>query len=97
MKRRHEILFEQLKTYRNELLTVVEEVTEEEAGLVPERFNNNIRWNPGHVLLDQYLGIQVLTKEELPLPAAFNDWFGFGTSPSQFTAETPRLPNCSAC
>jgi hypothetical protein len=92
MKRRHEVLFEQLKTYRNELLTEVEEVTEEEADLIPEGFNNNIRWNLGHVLLDQYLWIQALTKEELPLPAAFNDWFGFGTNPSRFTVETPKLP-----
>lgn len=91
MKRRHEVLFKQLKTYRNELLTVVEEVTEEEADLIPEGFNNNIRWNLGHVLLDQYLWIQVLTKEEHPLPAAYNDWFGFGTNPSHFTVETPRL------
>jgi uncharacterized damage-inducible protein DinB len=92
MKRRHEVLFEQLRTYRNELLETVEEVSEEKANLVPEGFNNNIRWNLGHVLLDQYLWVQVLTKEEVPIPKVFNDWFGFGTNPSHFTAETPKLP-----
>ncbi|GJM76913.1 formate dehydrogenase [Paenibacillus macerans] len=91
MERRHEVLFEQLNTYRSELLGVVEDITAEEADIVPEGFNNNIRWNLGHVLLDQYLWIHALTKEDIPIPLKFNEWFGFGTNPSHFTEGTPSL------
>lgn len=91
MERRHEVLFEQLHTYRRELLKVVEDVSEDEADIVPDGFNNNIRWNLGHVVLDQYLWIRVLTKEDMPVPMSFNQWFGYGTNPSHFTDKTPSL------
>ncbi|WP_339301768.1 DinB family protein [Paenibacillus sp. FSL K6-2441] len=91
MERRHEVLFEQLHTYRRELMKVVEDVSEDEADIVPDGFNNNIRWNLGHVVLDQYLWIRVLTKEDMPVPMSFNQWFGYGTNPSHFTDETPSL------
>lgn len=91
MNKRHEVLFEQLRTYRSELLGLVEGVSEAEADKIPEGFNNNIRWNLGHVCLDQYLWIQVLAKEEQPIPSSYHKWFGFGTNPSHFTEETPGL------
>ena len=91
MNRRHEVLFEQLKTYRSELVSLVADLTEAEAETIPEGFNNNIRWNLGHVIIDQYLWIRALTKEEIPVPLVFNEWFGYGTSPSNFTEDTPTL------
>lgn len=65
MKKRHEILFKQLESYRSTVMDVLRDVTDEEADLVPSGFNNNIRWNAGHIFLDQYLWIQVLTKEKM--------------------------------
>lgn len=92
MKKRHEVLFDQLRHYRNELLSVVEEISEQEAEIIPEGFNNNIRWNLGHIYLDQYLWIRALTKENHPLvPSSFNQWFGFGTRPEDFTTDTPSF------
>lgn len=91
MKPRHEILFNQLESYRGYLLGVVENVTNEEAEIVPNGFNNNIRWNLGHIYLDQYLWIQAVTNEKANVPAQFNSWFGYGTSPSNFTDETPSI------
>ncbi|RPF53443.1 DinB family protein [Aquisalibacillus elongatus] len=90
MKKRHEILFNQLNTYREELLLSVSDVTEEEADIIPKQFNNNIRWNLGHVYMDQYMWIKVLTKDEL-YPEEFNQWFGFGTSASNFDEQTPSF------
>ncbi|TWG30554.1 DinB family protein [Geobacillus sp. C56-T2] len=75
MEKRHEVLFRQLEDYRRELLRVVDGLTEEEADIVPKGFNNNIRWNLGHVYLDQYLWIQHVTKEPIPIPEGFRDWF----------------------
>lgn len=91
MNKRHEVLFEQLRTYRSELLSIVEGLSDAEVDKVPEGFNNNIRWNLGHVLVDQYLWIWVLTKEDMLIPPGFNEWFGFGTGPSHFTDATPKL------
>ncbi|MBM0066309.1 DinB family protein [Alkalicoccobacillus gibsonii] len=82
----------QLKTYREWLLTTVEDITEEEADIIPPAFNNNIRWNLGHIYLDQYNWIRALTKEPTGVPDAYEQWFGFGTSPANFQANTPGLP-----
>jgi uncharacterized damage-inducible protein DinB len=91
MKRRHEVLFTQLESYRSYVLGVLENVSEEEAEVIPKGFNNNIRWNLGHIYLDQYLWIQAVTKEKAGVPEQFQTWFGYGTSPANFTPETPTI------
>ncbi len=55
MSPRHEVLFTQLESYRREVLGVLEDITEEQAEVIPAGFKNNIRWNLGHMYLDQYL------------------------------------------
>jgi uncharacterized damage-inducible protein DinB len=91
MQQRHEVLFTQLETYRSYILGVLENVSEEEAEVIPQGFRNNIRWNLGHIYLDQYLWIQAVTKEKAGVPEQFNAWFGYGTSPANFTQETPSI------
>ncbi|GAF24464.1 MULTISPECIES: DinB family protein [Shouchella] len=89
MKKFHENLFKQLKTYREETLTSLNSVSAEEADIVPNGFHNNIRWNLGHLYLDQYVWIETLIKEKIPYPHAYHKWFGYGTNPSHFSTETP--------
>ncbi|MFP3918079.1 DinB family protein [Lysinibacillus telephonicus] len=91
MKQRHKVLFQQLESYRGNIINVLENITEEQSEIVPKGFNNNIRWNMGHILLDQYLWIEALTKEKSEVPEQFNYWFGFGTSPANFNADTPSF------
>lgn len=91
MEKRHEVLFQQLEDYLTESLRVLDGLTEEEADIVPKGFNNNIRWNLGHIYLDQYLWIQHLTKEPILLPEGFGDWFGFGTNPAAWKTHPPSL------
>lgn len=91
MKKRHEVLFNQLESYRSEILSVVDAVSIEDAEKIPAGFKNNIRWNLGHIYLDQYLWIQAVTKETTDVPENFNKWFGYGTSPANFTEETPSV------
>jgi hypothetical protein len=91
MKKRHEVLFNQLKSYRSYLLGAVENVSNEEAEIIPKGFNNNIRWNLGHIYLDQFLWIQAVTKEKTGVPEQYNSWFGYGTSPKDFAPDTPTM------
>ncbi|MFP9129443.1 DinB family protein [Niallia sp. BSM11] len=89
MEERHMILFKQLETYREDVLDSLNGVSAEAAEIVPHNFNNNIRWNMGHIYLDQYLWIESLTKEKTDVPDVFRNWFGYGTTPVHFSAETP--------
>lgn len=91
MNDRHENLFTQLQAYREDILLVLEGITACQAEIVPDKFRNNIRWNMGHIYLDQYLWIEALTKEKLPVPEAFRTWFGYGSTPADFTEETPSF------
>ena len=90
MEQRHEALFKQLEGFRGYLLKV-SDVTEEEAEFIPEGFQNNIRWNLGHIFTEQYSWIETLTKEPIAMPKQFSEWFGWGTSPSHFVSKTPSL------
>ncbi|MFP7443054.1 DinB family protein [Bacillus infantis] len=91
MNDRHENLFTQLQAYREDILLVLEGITAGQAEIVPYKFRNNIRWNMGHIYLDQYLWIEALTKEKSPVPEAFRTWFGYGSTPADFTEETPSF------
>lgn len=89
MKERHVNLFKQLETYRAAILDSLDDVSADEAEIIPNHFHNNIRWNMGHLYLDQYLWIETLTKEKTEVPDTFRKWFGYGTTPDHFSDETP--------
>src|SRR5690625_597000 len=91
MNERQEMLFKSLDNYRDYLLDCLTNVTEEEAEIIPDGFRNNIRWNMGHTYLDQYLWILAVTREKDERMNQFNKWFGFGTTPANFTDETPTF------
>ncbi|MGI8385933.1 DinB family protein [Robertmurraya sp. P23] len=91
MNPRHEVLFTQLESYRSEVLGVLKDVSEEQAEVIPAGFKNNIRWNLGHLYLDQYLWIQAVTKEKAGVPEQFQSWFGYGSSPASFEKDTPSF------
>lgn len=91
MEKRHKVLLQQLEDYRNETIHAVAGLTEESADFVPAGFNNNIRWHLGHLYLDQYLWIQHLTKEKMPIPDGFSEWFGYGTKPADWKTPPPSL------
>lgn len=84
-------LYNQLETMRFFLSKVTSEMTEEEANMIPKGFNNNIRWNVGHILVST--DAMVLTMAGFPstLPAQWGQYFMQGTSPENFTEDTPTL------
>ena len=90
MKQNHEAFFNQLEGFRRYFLKV-SDVTPGEAEIIPKGFKNNIRWNLGHVYNEQYIWIHTLTNENVDAPKEFDEWFGPGTTPENFTVETPSL------
>lgn len=91
MEKRHRVLFQQLEDYRQETLKAIAGLTDEDANIIPDGFSNNILWNLGHIYLDQYLWIAHLTKETIPIPLGFNEWFNFGTKPVDWDTPPPNL------
>lgn len=80
-----------LKIYREYLLGSLADVTQEQAEHIPKEFRNNIRWNLGHMYVDAYLWIFSLTGEAEEAITKWNSWFGYGTTPNDFTEETPSF------
>jgi hypothetical protein len=76
-----EILMNQVEASLRHLLYVLKDVTEEMSNIIPEGFNNSIKWNVGHIFLDQYLWIYLKIDDELEVPEHFREWFGYGTKP----------------
>lgn len=91
MNHRQKNLFKQLESYRGEVLHTIENITGEEAEIIPKHFRNNIRWQLGHLYLNQYLWIEALTKEETQVPPIITASFSYGTVPEDFTEETPSF------
>ncbi|MFC7372982.1 DinB family protein [Fictibacillus iocasae] len=87
----HDTLLKQLAAYRHNTLSVVVDVSEEMADIVPDGFNNNIRWHLGHVYLDQYDWLYHNINEESPVPKHYRELFGFGTKPADWKLSPPTL------
>jgi hypothetical protein len=86
-----EMLFGQLQFVRNATLSLLKDVTEEMADIIPAGFKNNIRWHLGHVYLVQEnvaVGSAGLHRE---IPENFKEWFQPGTSPVDWTEHPINL------
>ena len=86
-------LFDQLKVIRSNTLNSVKQLSESQADSVPEGFNNNIRWNLGHVYLVQERFAFGFAQEPMLMPQGFTDLFGRDTRPSEWKVQPPTLPD----
>ena len=87
-----DFLFDQLKVIRTNTINEVKELSENQADLVPGGFNNNVRWNLGHVYLVQERFAFGFAQEPMHLPDGFLELFGKDTKPSEWKTQTPTLP-----
>lgn len=87
-----EFLFNQLKVIRSNTVNTVKELSEKQVDLIPEGFNNNIRWNLGHVYLVQERFAFGFAQEPMLMPDEFTDLFGRDTKPSEWKLQPPTLP-----
>jgi uncharacterized damage-inducible protein DinB len=84
-------IFKQLRFVRNNTMKQVEGLSDEMSHLIPEGFNNNIKWNLGHILVVQEKFPLQLIGEEMKIPKTFAEIFGPGTKPVNWGERVPSI------
>ncbi|PGS55430.1 DinB family protein [Bacillus sp. AFS041924] len=84
-----EAIFEQLRFTRAYTLRALSSISKEVVDVIPAGFNNNIRWNAGHVLGAYEQLLYTNTGETGQLSKDFIDFFKGGTKPSDWQEEPP--------
>lgn len=83
-----EVIKKEFDIIRTRLHARLAEIPEKIADIQPEGFNNNIRWNIGHLLL---VTENFLFPEEGNLPATYKELFAPRTKPSDWNGEVPTI------
>ena len=86
-----ESIFEQLRFTRAYTLRILNSVSKDDADVMPTGFNNNIRWNAGHVLASNAQLLFANTGDKVQLSQAYIDNFKGGTKPSDWKGEPPSF------
>lgn len=77
-----------METVRGITEQAIKRIPEEVADIVPNGFNNNIRWNFGHIAFIQEKLAFGLLGEKMKLPKEYELLFAAGTKPAEWN-ETP--------
>jgi uncharacterized damage-inducible protein DinB len=83
-------IMKQFDMTRTTLMKSIESISEADADLMPNEFNNTIRWNIGHILTvtDRTF---IIAKSITQLPPSFKGLFAPGTSPKGWSNDIPSL------
>ncbi|UOQ49321.1 DinB family protein [Gracilibacillus caseinilyticus] len=84
-------LFQQLKFVRKATIEYVKGVNENRFEVVPAGLNNNIIWNLGHIYMVTEKFVFQLTGEKITVPNHFPELFDPGTSPKDWSIDTPTI------
>lgn len=76
---------------RQAVMNAFKNASNEQIDAVPEHFNNNIRWNVGHLLVVADQVLQLIPEYDHTLPNEFNDFFKPGTSPASWENSPPSV------
>lgn len=87
----NEFVFKQLEFIRQLTIKAVEEISESTLDIIPAGFNNNLRWNLGHIYVVQEKFAFHFAGEPSVLPENFTRLFASGTKPADWNEETPTL------
>ncbi|MDH6369419.1 hypothetical protein M2444_001197 [Paenibacillus sp. PastF-3] len=85
------IVFKQIEFVRSVTVRAVEVLSEEILDIIPQGFNNNIRWNLGHIYLVQEKFAFHSARELMQLPESFERLFAKGTKPAAWSEKPPTL------
>jgi DinB superfamily len=85
-----------METVRGITEQTIKRIPEEIADTIPKGFNNNIRWNFGHIAFVQEKLIFGLLGEEMSIPKDYEQLFGPGTKPAKWEGTPPSLAEIAA-
>jgi len=77
-------IFQQLRFVRENTINFVTEINDEASLFIPEGFNNNIKWNIGHIYVVQEKFAYYFIKEKMIMPNNFSELFTTGSSPTNW-------------
>ncbi|WP_379971325.1 DinB family protein [Ectobacillus sp. sgz5001026] len=84
-------IFKQLQFVRKNTIRSVENLYEEASLYIPQGFNNNIKWNLGHIYVVQERFAFHFTGEKMNMPDHFMKQFGPGSKPTDWDEQVPTL------
>ncbi|MDI2587953.1 DinB family protein [Psychrobacillus sp. NEAU-3TGS] len=85
-----------METVRSITIKSINTIPEEITDIVPEGFNNNIRWNFGHIAFVQERLVYSVLGEKTSLPVEYEKFFGPGTKPADWKETPPTLTEISS-
>ncbi|WP_078408904.1 DinB family protein [Priestia abyssalis] len=85
-----------METVRKITEQTMEKIPEEISDIIPDGFNNNIRWNFGHIAFVQEKLVFGLLGEEMGLPTNYERLFGAGTKPAEWEEMAPSFAEIAA-
>ncbi|MYL54379.1 DinB family protein [Pontibacillus yanchengensis] len=88
---KEEMIFKQMEFVRTRTLKALEATTEDQADVIPEGFNNSIRWNFGHILVNHENLLAGFLQKEKEIPSHYIDLFNARTSPIDWQTDPPSL------
>ncbi|WP_026582436.1 DinB family protein [Bacillus sp. J33] len=89
-------IFNHMETVRGITEKSIERIPEEISDIIPEGFNNNIRWNFGHIAFVQDKIVFGILGEEMKVPKSYENLFGAGTKPSDWAVTPPSFTEIAA-
>lgn len=84
-------VFQQFCYWRDRTLNSISNIDPEFIDIVPVGFNNNIRWNLGHVLVTWDEGIYHSLSMKRMLPKDYDSFFKRGTKPLDWETQPPSF------
>jgi hypothetical protein len=82
-------LLADLEGARRFLLERIADVSEREARVIPPGFKNHLHWHLGHLLYVQSSALYIRAGDPSPIPKAYRDYFGNGTTPAGYDSLVP--------
>lgn len=82
-------LLADLEGARRFLLEKIADVSEADAGVIPPGFKNHLHWHLGHLLYVQSSALYIRAGDPSPIPKAYRDYFGNGTTPAGYDSLVP--------
>ncbi|MDQ0199995.1 DinB family protein [Neobacillus ginsengisoli] len=84
-------IFNHLRFARDNTIGQVAEVNDRTSLIIPEGFNNNIKWNLGHIYVVQEIFAFRSNEEKMKMPDHFMKLFSRGTKPGDWGEQVPSI------